>query len=334
MTTADTLRFSPLVADDDETVTEWLALLAESAEPSLSLESPPPCPVDMVGSLRHAPPDTSLEDWVVRRDGRVLASLRLALPAGAPMVRVDQLLVHPSVRRQGIGRTLYSYALERAAEHGREGITATVVEQLPDGPERDPGPSAFAAAVGAKRSESGAGVHQWLDLELNNPLADGVPALAEGYELVTWGTTTPEEYAIAVSKLELSLGGASLDIPDEQVETSYARRFEVMRVGRGRRAYHTGVVHTASGLLVGYTSISKTTGNPQHALQGMTVVHTTHRGHGLGIVIKLANLAQTLEHVPTLRMLETANAEGNAAMIAVNAAMGFRPDARWTTWTS
>jgi RimJ/RimL family protein N-acetyltransferase len=171
-----------------------------------------------------------------------------------------------------------------------------------------------------------------------------VPA---GYRLVTWGTTTPQEYALAVSALELSLGAApdttleaalaaaeQAEQPEHAVADSYARRFERMRVGRGRRAYHTGVLHPASGRLVGYTSISKTTGNPQHALQGMTVVHTSHRGHGLGRVIKLANLDLARRGEPALRMIETANAADNAAMIAVNAAMGFRPAAHWIGWTA
>jgi GNAT superfamily N-acetyltransferase len=288
----------------------------------------------MVGSLRFAPPDTELEDWVVRHGDRVVASLRLALPAGAPTVRVDQLLVHPKDRRTGIGRMLLRHAKERAAAHGRDCLTATVVEPLPDGPAADQGPAAFAAAVGATRATTGSGVHQWLDLARHDPLAGGLPAVPAGYRLVTWGTITPEEYAVAVSALELSLGGASLEDAEQQVETSYARRFEKMRVGRGRRAYHTGVVHVDSGKLVGYTSISKTTGNPQHALQGMTVVHTAQRGHGLGLMIKLANLRQAKENEPALRMLETTNDERNAAMIAVNAAMGYRPTDRWVVWTA
>lgn len=330
--TLSTLRFQQLHADDEKTMAAWLVLLAESAEDSL--ESPPPCPVDLVGSVRFAPPDTTLEDWVVLLDGRMVGSVRLAFPDGAPSARLDQLLVHPSARRQGIGRALYAHARGRATTRGRTSITATVVESLPGGPPRDTGPAAFAAAVGATRCTEGVGIHQWLDLRRHDPLAGGVPPVPDGYRLVTWGTITPEEYAVAVSALELSLGGASLEEAEQQVETSYARRFEKMRVGRGRRAYHTGVVHEATGKLIGYTSISKTTGNPQHALQGMTVVHTSHRGHRLGLLIKLANLHLALQHEPALRMIETTNAEGNAAMIAVNAAMGFLPRDRWVPWTS
>jgi GNAT superfamily N-acetyltransferase len=331
-TTTDVLSCQRLMADDDDTVAEWLVLLAAAAGDLP--ESPAPCPIDMAGSLRFAPPDTVLDDWVVRCEGRVVGSLRLALPAGTPMMRLDQLLVHPALRRQGIGRVLHNQALQRAAAHGREGLTATLVEALPDGPPRDAGPAAFAAAVGAIRSAEGVGVHQLLDLAVHDPLGAGAPAVPAGYALVTWGTVTPEEYAVPVSALEQSLGSAvalEAEFPDA-VEISYARQFEIMRIGRGRRAYHTGVVHQADGRLVGYTSISMTTSNPHHALQGMTVVHTAHRGHGLGLVIKLANLRWVRRHEPALRLLETANAEDNAAMIAVNAAMGYRARDRWVMW--
>ncbi|GGN74184.1 GNAT family N-acetyltransferase [Streptomyces albiflavescens] len=327
------LRFSPLAADDETTVGQWLRLLADTAGDVP--EAAPPCTADMTGSLRFPPPATKLEDWVVRHDGhggRVVGALRLALPDGADVARLDQLLVHPELRRRGIGRALYGRAVDIAAGHGRAALSATVVEALPGGPARDPGPAAFAAAMGAERSAVPAGVHQWLDLDAHDPLADGVPVVPEGYSLVTWGTITPDEYAVRVSVLEQSLGDENFD-EDQEVETSYAREFETMRVGRGRRAYHTGVVHEASGRLAGYTSVSKTTGNPSYALQGMTVVHRAHRGHRLGRLLKLANLEYVVRHEPGVRLVETANAEDNTAMIAVNASLGYVPYDRWVFWT-
>ncbi|MFF4555452.1 GNAT family N-acetyltransferase [Streptomyces sp. NPDC001422] len=331
------LRFSPLAADDETTVRQWLTLLDDAAGDVPG--AAPPCAADMTGSLRFPPPATKLEDWVVRHEGRgdrVVGALRLALPDGADVARVDQLLVHPELRRRGIGRALYGRAAELAAGHGRSVLSGTVVEALAGGPERDVAPAAFAAAVGARRAAAPAGVHQWLDLGVHDPLASGVPDVPAGYALATWGTITPDAYAVPVSMLEQSLGDESFDedeAADHEVATSYAREFETMRVGRGRKAYHTGVLHEASGRLAGYTSVSKTTGNPAYALQGMTVVHRAHRGHRLGTLLKLANLAYVLRHEPAVRLIETANAEDNTAMIAVNADLGFAPADRWTTWT-
>ncbi|MEU7020608.1 GNAT family N-acetyltransferase [Streptomyces sp. NPDC046203] len=324
------LEFVPLSAADDETAGQWLDLVAVTA--ATGPRSAPPCNVDLIGSLRFAPPATLLDDWVVRSGGRLVGALRLALPEGAPSARVDQLIVHPGVRRRGIGRALYGHAVRLARKHGRTALTGMVVESLPSGPRRDPGAAAFADAVGARRSGIPAGLHQWLDLGRTDPLAAGVPAVPAGYALVSWGTRTPDEYAVQVSRLELSLGDEPAAEDEADVRTSYARQFETMRIGRGRRAHHTGVVHEASGVLAGYTSVSKTTGNPAYALQGMTVVHRDHRGHRLGMLLKLANLAQVLRHEPEVRFLETANAEDNHPMIALNEAMGFEPYDRWVFW--
>lgn len=329
--TTPLLQFGPLTADDEETTGQWLRLLDDSAGDLPG--NAPPCHADMAGSLRFAPPATVLDDRVVRHDGQVVGALRLALPDGSPAARVDQLLVHPRLRRRGIGRELFGHALESAAEHGRSVLTTTLVEALGDGPGRDAGPAAFSAAMGATRADAPAGLHQWLDLARHDPLAEGVPATPEGYSLVAWDTITPDAYAVRVSVLEQSLGGGPTDAAAQEVATSYARQFEKMRVGRGRRAYHTGVIHEASGALAGYTSVSKTTGNPEYALQGMTVVHHEHRGHRLGLLLKLANLARVREHEPAVRLVETTNAEDNHPMIAVNSTLGYVPCDRWVSWT-
>ncbi|MBQ1092086.1 GNAT family N-acetyltransferase [Streptomyces sp. B93] len=327
------LEFVPLAADDGDTVAQWLDLLAASAHADTDSLSAPPCAADLTGSLRFAPPGTALDDWAVREDGRVVGALRLVLPDGAPVAVVDQLVVHPAARRRGLGRTLHGHALQLARKHGRTTLVATLAEGLPDGPPLGAVPAAFATAMGAVRGAGPGGLRQWLDLNRHDPLADGVPATPAGYSLVTWGTITPDEYAVPVSALELSLGDAPADTAQQEVRTSYARQFERMRVGRGRRAYHTGVVHDASGELAGYTSVSKTTGNPEFLLQGMTVVHRAHRGHGLGLLLKLANLERVLREEPAVRLIETANDETNRPMIAVNEAMGFEPYERLVSWT-
>lgn len=329
---AGTLAFRPLTADDEDIAAQWLSLLeaAVGDQP----DSPPPCPVDLVGSLRFAPPSTMLDDWVACRGDRVVGSVRLALHAAAEEARVDSLVVHPEFRRRGIGRALHAHAAERTAQLGRKALSLTVTEALPDGPPRDPAPVAFAAAIGATRSAQRAGLYQVLDLTRHDPLTEGVPDPAPGYRLTTWGTVTPGEFALAVSALEESLGTARLDTLSRGVEESYARQFETMRVGRGRRAYHTGVIHQPSGQLIGYTSISMTASNPHHALQGMTVIHVGHRGRGLGRLIKLANLRHARLSEPMLRLLETTNDEANDMMIAINVAMGFRPRDRRVCWQS
>ncbi|MEV0009951.1 GNAT family N-acetyltransferase [Streptomyces sp. NPDC047973] len=332
--TAADLRFVPLEAGDPGTLGAWLRLTVDSAE-YVPLSSAPPCEADLAGSVRFAPPDTALVDEVAFLDGEAVGALRLVLPDGAPVAVVDQLLTVPKLRRQGIGTALFRRARHLAGQHGRGLLVADLVQALPGGPVRDEGPAAFAAAVGAAPAGGPQGIHQWLDLDRHDPLADGIPSVPAGYRLERWGTITPDGFAIAVSELGQSLGESlpeTWDQGPEAVHASHVRRYERMRVGRGRRAYHVGAVHEDSGELAGFTSVSKTTGNPEHALQGMTVVAPAHRGHHLGLLLKLANLAHVLEYEPRVRLIETANADDNRPMIALNEAMGFAPQERWVPW--
>jgi GNAT superfamily N-acetyltransferase len=330
MTGTKSARWDTLSADDPVAVRQWLDMLVPPS-PGVA----PPCVVDLVGSLRFAPPDVALEDRVLRLSDRVVGVLRLSFPDGAPVARVDQLVVAPDLRRTGLGRTLLDMAVDRARAHGRQRLTTVLDEPVREVSEENPA-TAFAAAVDAEREDGVAGLHQWLDLLADDRPAIGSLPVPAGYEVRTWGTTTPDEHVADLSALEIGLGTTPLDGPPEDGGRAggvhYARQFERMRVGRGRRAYHAGAISLESGRLVGYTSISKTTGNPEHALQGMTVVHTTHRGHGLGRVLKVANLAHARRAEPALRWVETTNDEDNEPMIGINAWLGFRPCCRRVSW--
>ena len=69
-----------------------------------------------------------------------------------------------------------------------------------------------------------------------------------------------------------------------------------------------------------------------HAWQFLTVVDPAHRGHRLGLAVKLANLRYALGHEPALRVIDTWNAAANRHMIAINEALGFRPVDVWSKW--
>lgn len=53
------LRFVPLDAGDTATLDAWVRLTTDSAE-DVPLSAAPPCAADLTGSVRFAPPDTTL----------------------------------------------------------------------------------------------------------------------------------------------------------------------------------------------------------------------------------------------------------------------------------
>lgn len=62
------------------------------------------------------------------------------------------------------------------------------------------------------------------------------------------------------------------------------------------------------------------------------MISASHRGHRLGLLIKIANLRAIMAASPTTGEIVTWNAADNAPMIAVNASLGFAVGAGGDTW--
>jgi hypothetical protein len=68
------------------------------------------------------------------------------------------------------------------------------------------------------------------------------------------------------------------------------------------------------------------------AEQDDTLVAKPHRGHGLGILVKLANLRRLQKEYPEVERVMTFNAEENEHMLSINVQLGFKPagyDGEW-----
>ena len=87
----------------------------------------------------------------------------------------------------------------------------------------------------------------------------------------------------------------------------------------------TAAAVAPEGHLAGYTELGLMSTGREHGQTWNTLVLPGHRGHGLGMWIKLANLEAARRLRPELRRVTTWNAEANQHMIAINEAIGFRP---------
>ena len=154
-----------------------------------------------------------------------------------------------------------------------------------------------------------------------------------------WAGPTPPEWlddlAVLIGRMSTDAPTGDLTLEPQRWDADRVRERDAVAVrerralGRHRRA---GRRRAPRGVHRGVHLRRARTASPS---QGDTLVARAHRGHRLGLRIKLANLELLLREHPEVRAIDTFNADDNRWMIAVNEAMGFVPIHRRATgsWT-
>ena len=148
-----------------------------------------------------------------------------------------------------------------------------------------------------------------------------------GYRIVTWGAETPEEYVESYCRLlsvfirEIPTEGLALE--DSEWTPARVRAHEE----RGREIGRVSVVAGAvapDGTLAGVHDLRPSTPDLDKAFIGLTLVAPEHRGHSLGLAMKLASHRELRAAYPQCRVVATSNAGVNEHMNAINEGMGYR----------
>lgn len=154
---------------------------------------------------------------------------------------------------------------------------------------------------------------------------DRLEAEASAYRLVGWVDRCPAElvddYAAARARMALDVPAGGLTIDEERWDASRVRSHEDAALDGGRSLLVQAAV-APDGAVAGYTELELPPGKPL-AYQSDTLVVAAHRGHGLGLRLKLANLVRLGELAPERVDVYTWNADENAHMLAINLALGF-----------
>jgi GNAT superfamily N-acetyltransferase len=239
------------------------------------------------------------------------------------------LTVDPDHRRQGVGRRFAQFLLEFACGEGRR----RAVFYGPAPLEGDAPGAVLAERLGAELAFLG--VRRQLDVaaidvaRLDALERERVGDHAKGYELVTWIDTVPEHLVDDAAALMARMGTdapmGDLTREPEIWDAARYRRKEEEAQEAGRRRYATGAVERESGRMVAYTDIGVSVIQPLVAYQWDTIVDPEHRGHRLGLLVKIANLKALRRFSPTTASIQTWNADSNEHMVAINDELGFRP---------
>ena len=115
-----------------------------------------------------------------------------------------------------------------------------------------------------------------------------------------------------------------LTFEDEVFDVARLRDIETAREGRGDRIYRLAARHRETGVIGGHTVVVVNPLRPEHAGQGDTAVHRDHRGHRLGLLLKIEMMRWLAETEPQITEITTWNHADNRYMIDVNEAIGYR----------
>jgi len=265
------------------------------------------------------------------RHGRVTGVLDLLLPRwDNAHIAILGVTVDPVVRRQGLGRALFEAGVDRARAEGR---TVIMCES------QDPGAGMeFLTALGMERAYVAVQRRQdvmatdWDSLDREYAAAQ---AKATGYELVRIPGAVPDDMVAGVLEMTESINDAptdNLDVEDEVFTAERLRSFEATQVARNRRLYRIVARERGTGTLAGHTVVGLDTERPWHAWQYDTSVLRAHRGHRLGVLLKIAMLHWLREQEPQLRTIDTTNAASNQHMIHVNELLGYHITGHSAEW--
>jgi len=95
------------------------------------------------------------------------------------------------------------------------------------------------------------------------------------------------------------------------------------RVAARNRCFAAAAISPA-GELVGYSDVNVSHASTHQGSVGITFVLPGHRGHSLGLAVKLANHRSLVAALPECALVRTTNADSNAHMNAVNERLGYQ----------
>ena len=273
-------------------------------------------------AVQHASPYVDRPLLAAREDGVTVGVAEVELTKQDNLHLAELAIhVHPEHRRRGIGRALHDAAEDLRRAEGRTTVLGELVVAAGD---EDPAGMAFALALGF------ASVHREEHLVLPLPVDPAAlprPAADTAYDIVTWGDRCPDEHVAAFCRMRNQM---ERDVPVGEVDYEppvfdEARlRTQEERTGR---AYHRLVAaarRREDGEMAGY-SMLYLAHDDHEASQDDTLVMPEHRGHRLGLRLKLATLEILQRDHPDRRRLHTWTDPGNHAMYRTNEAFGYRP---------
>jgi GNAT superfamily N-acetyltransferase len=250
--------------------------------------------------------------WLARRDEELVgwAGLTLSLFENLDGAKILGA-VHPDHQRQGAGRALME-AAEAATDRPR--LRAPV----------------WAGTAGERAlprlGYTRSGSHEVRRLRLADRQPDDLVAdarrAAAAYDLERFVGPCPEDLLPDMQVLRETINDAPEPGEFEAYPPERIRSVERWLAEQKQTPYVMVARHRATGEAAGLTMVCAHELRPEVAAQEDTSVVRGHRGHRLGLWLKLEMLAWLRDERPDIEAVDTWNVPGNAPMIAINDALG------------
>jgi GNAT superfamily N-acetyltransferase len=242
-----------------------------------------------------------------------------------------EITVHPDHRRQGHGTAIMNEALRMAEQAGRHTLWVDTVMD-------DDGARKFVERFGFGYASHDARRRQWLaevDQDKVTQLLGEAEAAAADYQVEHIVPPVPDETLQQMVEVTAAINDApmgTLTFEDEVFDLGRLRDIETARERKGNRSYRVVARHRQTNEVGGHTQVVISPHRPQVGLQADTSVSRAHRGHRLGLLLKIDMMRWLAETEPQLEVLETWNNADNRFMIGVNELLGYRLSNTFATY--
>lgn len=232
------------------------------------------------------------------------------------------VVVDPASRCRGVGHLLAEAVVDRVAASGRRLVDAEVA--LPAGAGIEHPFCRFAVAHGFRTGEVVVTRALSLPVTRLDALASAAAAHHGDYRIVTGVDDLPDAlmsgFVALMNRVALEAPSGDLDVVDAGWDVEGYRRRLALDVEGGRHRL-LAVALAPEGTVVAATAMLASSSDSFE--QYGTIVDPAHRGHRLGLAVKVANLESAQRLFPGRTRVVSSNAETNEHMIAINERLGF-----------
>jgi GNAT superfamily N-acetyltransferase len=324
----EAVQIHPVDLDDDVAMAQLWAVEAASKRMGRPWADPEDVRAFTLDH-RYVDPGEDHELWAAWDGGRVVGLAQLWFPLNDNTDKVwAGVDVHPDDRGRGVGSALVEQCVARAVQRGRAELLGDLLAPLgstPDHPYRR-----FAQRHGF--SEASLESMRHLALPVPGPRLDELaesarPLWSTHYRLATFVGGVPEPLQKSLCDTENQLAvdapGGTVEYEPESLDPERYQLHLRLFAQIGRERYTT-VALDRDEQVVAYTDLVIGAGTQTMVWQWGTLVRREHRGHRLGLAVKVENLRRLQADRPERGLVITGNADVNAHMLAINEALGFR----------